>query len=273
VETATYSGDTNFLTSSGTVTHVVNQDSTTTKLTSSANPSVYGQTVTFTATVSAASPGSGTPTGVVTSYDGTTDLGTGSLSSGTANFTISTLSVGANSITGVYSGDSNFVTSASAALTQTVKQANTTTSVVSSANQSVAGKAVISTATTSPVSPGSGTPTGTATFMDGSKTLGTTAVGVGIASFTTSALAVGTHSIKVIYSGDANFKTSTSSVLSQVVQSSADVIVAPGTSQVVSLAIGTLSTDDAQTGGSLLHDAALEQVTFGTRRTRRLPEF
>ena len=271
--TATYGGDTNFLTSAGTVTQIVNQDSTTTKLASSANPSVYGQTVTFTATVSAASPGSGTPTGSVTFYDGTTDLGTGTLSSGTASFTISTLAVGANSITGVYSGDSNFMTSTSAALSQTVKQASTTTSVVSSLNPSVAGQAVTFTATVSPVSPGSGTPTGTATFMDGSTMLGTTVLSGGTASFTTSALAVGTHSIKVVYSGDANFNTSKSSVLSQVVQNSDDVIVAGGTSQVVDPAIGTLSTGDASTDGSLLYDAALEQVTIGSRRTRRLPEF
>jgi hypothetical protein len=144
--------------------------------------------------------------------------------------------------------------------------------VVSSLNPSVAGQAVTFTATVSPVSPGSGTPTGTATFMDGSTTLGTAALGGGIASFTTSALAVGTHSIKVVYSGDANFKTSTSAVLSQVVQSSDDVIVAPRTSQVVDLLIGTLSSGDAPTNGSLLHDAALEQVTIGSRRAWRLPD-
>ena len=271
--TATYGGDTNFLTSAGTVTQIVNQDSTTTKLASSANPSVYGQTVTFTATVSAASPGSGTPTGSVTFYDGTTDLGTGTLSSGTASFTISTLAVGANSITGVYGGDSNFMTSTSAALSQTVKQASTTTSVVSSLNPSVAGQAVTFTATVSPVSPGSGTPTGTATFMDGSTMLGTTVLSGGTASFTTSALAVGTHSIKVVYSGDANFNTSKSSVLSQVVQNSDDVIVAGGTSQDLGPVIGTVSTGDAPTDGSQLYDAALAQVTVGRRRSRRLPEF
>ena len=274
VLTATYGGDTNFLTSTATLTQVVNQDSTTTKLTSSANSSVFGQTVTFTATVSAASPGSGTPTGMVTFYDGTTDLGTGSLSSGAASFTISTLSVGSNSITGVYGGDSNFMTSTSAALTQTVKQAGTTTSVVSSANPSVAGQAVTFTATVSPVSPGTGTPTGTATFMDGSKTLGTAAAQRReAASFTSSALAVGTHSIKVLYGGDANFKTSTSSVLSQVVQSSADVIVARGTSQVVDQVFGTLSTGDWPVDASLLHDSALEQVRIGSRRTQRLSKF
>ena len=209
---------------------------------------------------------------MVTFYDGTTDLGTGALSSGTASFTISTLAVGANSITGVYSGDSNFMTSTSAALTQTVKQAGTTTSVVSSVNPSVAGQAVTFTATVSPVSPGSGTPTGTAKFMDGSTTLGTAALGGGTASFTTSALAVGTHSIKVVYSGDGNFKTSTSSVLSQVVQSSADAIVAAGPSQAVDQAIGDMAMGELPTDSTLLHDAALERIAIGSRRTRRFAE-
>ena len=56
---------------------VVSQTSTTTSLTSSANPSVFGQSVTFTATVAAVSPGSGTPTGTVNFLDGTTTIGTG----------------------------------------------------------------------------------------------------------------------------------------------------------------------------------------------------
>jgi hypothetical protein len=190
---------------------------------------------------------------------------------GTATITIAAMAVGSNSIAAVYSGDSNFMTSTSAALTQTVKQASTT-SAVSNLNPSVAGQTVTFTATVSPVSPGSCTPTGTATFMDRAPTLGTAALSGAIASFTTSALAVGTHSIKVAYSGDANFKTSTSSVLSQVVQSSADAVVAAGPSQVVDQAIGIVSTGDAPTDVPLLHDVALEQVTIGSRTTRRFAE-
>jgi hypothetical protein len=79
---------------------------TTTAVTSSSDPSVFGQTVTFTATVTP--QGSGSPTGTVTFHDGSTTLGTSSLSSGTATFTISTLAIGTHSITAVYSGDSNF---------------------------------------------------------------------------------------------------------------------------------------------------------------------
>jgi len=225
--TVSYSGDGNFVTStSGPMTQAVNQAATTTKVTSSANPSIFGESVTFTATVKAVAPGSGTPTGTVSFLDGSTSLGTGTLSGGTATLSISTLAAAAHSITVVYEGDANFLTNTSGILTQTVKQAATTSSVSSSVNPSVSGQAVTFTATIAPVSPGSGTPTGTVTFDDGSTVLGTITLTNGTASFTTSTLAVGTHSIKIVYAGDTNFKTSTSAVLKQVVNSSSDVVLA-----------------------------------------------
>ncbi len=99
----------------------MNQDGTTTAISSSTNPSVYGQPVTFTATVAAASPGGGTPTGMVTFYDGKKKLGTATLSDGVASFETSSLSVGTHSITAVYGGDTDFEESTSAILKQVVK--------------------------------------------------------------------------------------------------------------------------------------------------------
>ena len=215
--TVLYGGDANFTTSTSPVlTQTVNQDQTTTELASSANPSVYGQLVTFTATVSAAAPGGGTPTGSVTFMDGSTAIGNGSLSSGKVTFTTSSLAVGSHAITAVYGGDGNFSTSTSTAINQRVNQAGSSTTVVSSANPSLHGQLVTFTATVSAVSPGSGTPTGTVTFKDGSTTLGTAMLSGRTASLSISTLAVGAHSIKVVYGGDSNFKTSTSAVLNQV---------------------------------------------------------
>jgi RHS repeat-associated protein len=101
------------------------QYGTTTTVVSNANPAIFSQAVTFTATVSANAPSSGTPTGTVTFYDGSTALGTGTLAvvngQDQASFTTSRLSGGTNhTITAVYNGDSNFLTSNSA-LTQTVE--------------------------------------------------------------------------------------------------------------------------------------------------------
>ena len=106
----------------------ITQASTSTGLTSSLNPSILGQSVTFTATVSVVSPGAGTPTGTVTFMDSSTTLGTGTLNgSGVATYTTSVLAVGSHSITAVYGGDSNFIASTSPALTQKVTYASSGT--------------------------------------------------------------------------------------------------------------------------------------------------
>jgi len=76
--TAFYSGDPDFAGSSSTaLAQTVGQASSSTTIASSANPSVFGQSVTFTATVSVVAPGAGTPTGTVNFLDGATRLGQG----------------------------------------------------------------------------------------------------------------------------------------------------------------------------------------------------
>src|SRR5207244_1882985 len=127
--TVSYAGDSNFLSStSAGLTQTVSQDSSSTTVSASANPSVFGQSVTFTATVSAAAPGAGTATGTVTFKDGATTLGTGTLN-GSAQATLSS-EIGRAACrerTESYAGDSTFMTSTSAALTQTVRQASSRT--------------------------------------------------------------------------------------------------------------------------------------------------
>src|SRR5262249_4574817 len=147
------------------------------------------------------------------------------------------------------------------------------TALTSSASPATSGQSVTFTATISPTSPGSGTPTGTVTFYDGSATLGTGSVSGGIATFSVSSLSVQTHSIKAVYGGDPDFKTSTSAILSQVSQSAAGVamdateagefVVIPATSS-VDAAIAALH-DDPQ-DGSLVHDLALNHVATKARR-------
>jgi len=326
--TASYAGNANFNGSTSAVlTQTANKAGTSTSVASSLNPSTFGQSVTFTATVTVVAPGAGSPSGTVTFLDGTTTLGTGTLSSGTATFTTSALAVGSHSITASYGGDASFNGSTSAVLTQTVNpvtgvtiattirdstnaavtsivlgatvhdsatltgqtataggsvsysfwntgtcsgtrtaagtvtvtngvvpnsntitptaassfsfnatysgdannnratsgcelltvtRASTTTTVVSSANPSVFGQSVTFTATVTG-STTVATLTGTVTFLDGTTTLGTGTVSGGIATFATSTLAVGSHSITASYGGDTNFTGSTSAVLTQTV--------------------------------------------------------
>lgn len=226
---ATYAGDGNFngSTSAGEP-HSVNPAGTTTTLTSSANPSVFGQGVTFTAAVSVAAPGAGTPTGTVSFLDGATILGSGTLNaSGQATLALASLAVGARPITAQYGGDATFNGSTSAALTQTVNKASTTTALTSSANPSLYGQQVTFTATVSVVAPGAGTRTGTVIFKDGGVAIGTGSLnGAGQATLTTSLLSTGSHTITADYSGDGNFNGSTSPPLGQTVNPAADLAVA-----------------------------------------------
>jgi len=116
--TAVYDGSALFAGStSSPLTQVVNKATSTVTLTSSANPSTSGQSVTFTAT--AHPQFSGTPTGKVTFKDGSATLATVTLAGGVATFTTSSLSSGAHTITARYGGSADFVAS-SATLTQTV---------------------------------------------------------------------------------------------------------------------------------------------------------
>ena len=162
--TAVYSGDTNFTTSTSQAFTANVLPPTMTTLTASLNPSVFGQAVTFTATVAPATSGTGTPTGSVTFLNGSTVLGTGTLSGGVATFTTSGLTTGVSSITANYTGDTMFGPSTSAVLSQMVNQASTTITLSASSNPSGTGQPVTFTATVAAVSPGAGIPTGTVTF-------------------------------------------------------------------------------------------------------------
>jgi len=214
---ASFAGDSTNLLSQNSGNLVVSTASTTTTLASSTNPSVFGQSVTFTATVAAVSPGSGTPTGTVNFLDNGTQIGTGTLSAGVATFTTPSLSVATHPITAVYVASTNFTTSTSSVVSQVVNQASSTTTLASSTNPSVSGQSVAFTATVAAVSPGSGTPTGTVNFLDNGTQIGTGTLSAGAATFSTSTLTVGTHPITAVYVASTNFKTSTSSIVSQVV--------------------------------------------------------
>jgi uncharacterized repeat protein (TIGR01451 family) len=197
----------NFVPSSSpaAVTLTISKASTTTTLTATTNTPVSGQSVTFTATVAAGSPSTATPTGTVTFKDGNTVLATVSLSGGSASFTTTHLAVGNHAITVSYSGTPNFGTSSSTAYPVTVSKDATTAVVTSSVSIPVYGQSVTLKARVTALAPGSGTPSGTVTFQDGTTVLGTTTLSNGVATLTTQALSVGANAITVVYNGDSNF--------------------------------------------------------------------
>ena len=187
--TASYVGTTSYLPASTatSLTQIVNQDVSSATLTSSLNPSVFGQSVTLQATLTAAAPGAGTPTGTVTFTDGSTTLGTATLSGGVARLAVKSLSVGTHLLAASYGGDGNFTTSVSANWSQTVGQSGSTTSVTVSTLTPVFGQSVTVTATVAAASPGSGVATGSVTFFDNGTQLAVVSLTNGVARWTSAA--------------------------------------------------------------------------------------
>jgi hypothetical protein len=198
---------------------------TKTVLSSGANPSVVGQTVTYTATVSpSARPPSGAPGGTVAFSDGGTPVVGCTVqtlfASGQATCTVTYTSVGTHAIVANYSGDGTFRASASASLTQTVNRAATTTSLQSNLSPSRVNELVTYAATVAPAS-GTGPATGTVAFSEGGSLIAgcgaRTVSALGQATCSTSYPAVGTHLITATYGGDVSFSGS-SGTLTQTVQ-------------------------------------------------------
>jgi len=188
----------------GSVNVTVNKAATTTTVGSSQNPSTYGQSVTFTATVKPSSA-----TGTVTFQDGSTILGTGTLSSGAATYATSSLSVGSHSITAVYGGDANDAGSTSSTLTQTVNSASTTTLLtVSTASGTYGGTTTLTATLTSGGSPLSGM---SVSFTVNGKTAGSAATNSGgVATLSKVSLAgiqAGTYAsgVSASFAGNASY--------------------------------------------------------------------
>jgi len=197
---------------------------TTTTLTSSANPSNPGANVTLTGSVIGTSP-----TGTVNFLDGLSSIGacsaialSGSGNTRTAACSTTTLTVGTHNITAVYSGDGTNAGSTSSGLSQVVNGMPSTTTLATSLTPSTLGTNVTFTATVTATSP-----TGPVTFKDGASSIaGCLAVAlagsgnVRTAKCSTASLTAGTHSITAVYAGDLTNSSSTSGVLSQVVNAS-----------------------------------------------------
>ena len=226
--------------------------STATALASSANPAVAGQAVTYTATVTSTG-GSVNPNGEgsVTFLSGTTKLCSGAvvLSGDRATCSVTYPAVGSYPVTASYSGGPDFVTSTAAALTEKVAQDATTTTLGVSSSSVVFGQQLTLTATVAANSPGSGAPTGTVSFLDGTVSLGTVTLNrAGQAILTTQGLLAGTHAaLTAVYSGDPNYLTSTSSA-SQVVVAYTSCITGTHTAALTVTAGEVICITGTQTG-------------------------
>ena len=154
--------------------------------------------------------------------NGSTTLGTKSLSGGQAVFSTTSLPAGTYAITASYVGDNNFSASSGNVNETIIAPRASVTTLTASSNTSTLGQSVTFTVTVRgsssgtptgllvpriPVAPvlNSTTPTGTVTFKDGNTVLDTKLLSGGQATFTTAALVAGSNTITASYSGDNNF--------------------------------------------------------------------
>jgi hypothetical protein len=184
--TAVFPGDSNYNPSTSSASTLT---VSTVTLSSSLNPSTFGQSVTFTATVLPSKTGS------VTFLDGGTSIGASAIVSGVAVFSTSSLAVGAHNVTAQYNSDTSNV------VVQVVNKATTTVAVTTSPNPSTFGGSVTITAS---VPAGV---TGTITFTSGTLALGSGTIASGAASITTTLLTPPSDVITATYNGDTNYNS------------------------------------------------------------------
>ncbi len=274
--TATYAGDTNHVSTSANVNQqVISGSSTTSTLTSSLNPAGFGQSVTFTATVTNTSSPSGAPSGTVVFSDGATILVTqplapSNLANAIATFSTSTLTVGSHTITATYNPAAGFAGS-TASLTQTIIGLSTTAALTSSLNPANAGQSVTFTAT---VTSSFGTPTGSITLSDGVSLLGNQPLTPGsgttaTAIFPTSTLTAGTHTITATYVPTGAFSSGTAA-LTQVINALSSVTTltaAPNPAnfgQTVTLVAVVAGAGATPTGTVTFYDGATQLASTPT---------
>jgi hypothetical protein len=222
--TATYNGDTDYNASpaSTALAHTVNPASTTTTISAhSPTSTVIGQNYSVTAGVAVNAPGGGTPIGSITVSDGTNSC---LITLPATSCNLPSNSVGAKNLMATYSGNANFNASpVSAAVSHTVSQAQTTTTILShTPNPSGAGQNVLATYSVAVNVPGAGVPTGTVTVSDGiNSCIGTVAAGQCTLSLPTN----GNYTLTATYSGETNFAGGVSASVVHQVCISANMVV------------------------------------------------
>jgi hypothetical protein len=219
--TATFGGDAAHAAVSVTIYQTIDAYPTITLLTSSANPAVLGQAVTFTATTISTANNTATPTGSISFMDGATLLGTQTLTSvssahSIAMLTASALTVGVHNITAVYNPVGTFLPGSPVLVTQTINGLTSYATLTAAPNPAYAGQSVVLSAT---VSGPASIPTGTLTFFDGAARLGGAILDAsGRATIPATFSTGGPHALTAVYAGDSTYSTTTSATFIETIQ-------------------------------------------------------
>jgi hypothetical protein len=211
-----------------------------TALTVSANSAAPTQQLTFTATVTGA-----TPTGTVSFVSGSTKLGSAPLTNGTASLFYSFATAGSYSVTATYSGDTNNTPGSSSAVSVTVAPIATQTSLAVSAGNAGTNQQLSFTATITGFSPA-----GNVTFNSGSTTLGTAIVTNGTASLPYAFTAPGTYTVTATYAGNiANLASTSTPVTVTIAAPDYTVTASPSTATIAAGQSATTTLTLTPVGG------------------------
>ena len=240
--TAAYSGDGSHAASSVTLMQKIHASATNLDLNSSSSPSSFGQTVTFTANVSAVPAGAGTPTGMVTFQDGATIIGQAPLnSSGVVAVSSAGLAPGSHNVVATYASDTLFAAS-SGSVVQVI-QNGTSTAVTSTSNPASFGQSIFFDAAVTATNGSPGTPTGSVTFKEGATVLATFPLNsAGHAVFSYSAFSIGSHTITADFAGTNGWLAS-SGQLVQVVQDAPVLLLEENSQRAIALDLVTQTRD------------------------------
>jgi hypothetical protein len=262
---ASYPGDANHGSSiSSTVPLLTTPVVTALQLSSSSNPSVDGNAITLSASLSPYSYGSLTTNGeTLTFYNGGTSIGTGTLTSGVATLNIASLPAGTDTLTARYPGDGDFTPAISNSLAHMVLPTPVVTALQlsSSSNPSLPGDAITLTATLNPYSQGSLTTNGeTVTFYNGGTSIGTASLSSGVATINLNPIPVGTDTLTATYSGDGNFTSASSNSVTFTIAATALTLSSTANTSTYGSPITLTATLNPYSSGSFTTDG--EMVTF-----------
>ncbi len=239
-----------FISNSTSISQTVAKANTTATLSAAPTSAVFGQPVTFTATVAAAplSLASAPSSGTVSFFDGGVLVGTAQSvsSAGVATITTSALVAGSHVITAQYNGDNTSYAAsplATLAANYQVNPAATGVQLASSASTVVNGSPITFTANVTAQAPGLVNPSGgVVQFYDGAVTNPSNLLGAAtnngtgnVFTFTTSSVAANgnPHAITAIYLANANYATGSSNALTETVLKVPTITITPSTASPV----------------------------------------
>ncbi|MHB1960104.1 MAG: Ig-like domain repeat protein, partial [Acidobacteriaceae bacterium] len=199
-----YSGDGNNNPVSSSTSIAIQKAASSISFATSATTAIVGQSIGVSASVCCSQ------NGTVQFYDSTWNYANVATSGSGASSTFSASTPGTYQLYASWPGDTNYSAATSTPINVTFVMANSSVSLACTPNPADLGQAVSCAATVSGGANGE-----SVDFLDGATQIGAGTISSGVATFSTTSLAVGTHSLTAEYVGDGTYNPSTSNAVSE----------------------------------------------------------